>query len=476
MLLHSHLNSRPFAQVQAYGTGVALPPLVLFQQRPWIPFILAASSCVALATRAEADPPTDPVLAKLIAESLGSRPEIASAQAQVEAMQARVSQASAWSDPQLQFGVQNDSFTSWTVGAVPISFFRIMVSQTFPWPGKNGLREARAEFAVQEGREFTSRVRLATEAEVRRSYIRLLLARGRLALTKRLETLWNKSAAAARALYEAGGGSQAEILRARLAIARLKQRELSLVSKERNQGEALNRSANRSLDAPIVTPIHLVDLAKPTVGDPQRQLSDAVERSPELLAVVASEHSADSSRDLAKRERYPDITVSAAVMPRGGPLPTMWSLAVATNLPIFATSKQNRAVDEAVALAAAARAKQETIRQLLQLRVRQRYTAATALAEMLRSYESNLLVTSRATADSALAQYEVGRGSFALVFEGLAGVLEDEDAYLQLLADAQLLAIDSLAVSLEAPALSETGSQMTGRGSGNAGAMQQVGM
>jgi cobalt-zinc-cadmium efflux system outer membrane protein len=183
--------------------------------------LIAAGGSVA-GMAADATParaiPTDATLARLIADSLAARPELRRARASVEAEVERVPQAGALPDPMLQLGVQNDGFTSIGIGEMENSYVSIMISQTFPWPGKRGLREDVVRLGVDQATLEVARVQLGTEAEVRRTYLDLLLVRDRLELLERLRGIWEQSLATARARYEAGAGAQSDVLRAQLEL------------------------------------------------------------------------------------------------------------------------------------------------------------------------------------------------------------------------------------------------------------------
>jgi len=397
---------------------------------------------------------SDPTLARLISESLSARPEIAAVEATVRAQRAKVAQAGAWPDPMLQLGVQNDGFMSWEVGKMETSYFSVMVSQTFPWPGKSDLRSDVAELAVGQSKLGVSRLRLSTEAEVRRLYVGLLLVRDRMVLLDRLTSLWEKSAEVARFVYESGGGAQSDLLRSRLELGRLRLRRLALAAEVRTVVQGLNRLRGRPLDELVETKVRLVDLGVPRLLDEQRAVDDALARSPELAAAQIYITSAGKAVDLANRSYFPDLVVSAGVMPRGGDFPPMWLLSVGATIPIFAGSKQNSAVREGEARAAAARANVDGVEQLLRLRVRERLTALAALLDTLRIYDDGLLVESGATAESTLAQYQVGKVSFVSVLDANAGVLADEDGYLQALAQAHQIGIAGYELSPNPVAIS----------------------
>lgn len=416
--------------------------------------------------------PSDPLLDRLIMEGLSARPEIAAGEATVRAQIARVPQAGAMPDPMLQFGAQNDGFTSWEVGKMETSYYSVMASQTFPWPGKRGLRSEIAELGVGQSNSVVDRLRLSTEADVRRLYVGLLLARNRLALIDRLVVLWGKSAEVARVVFEAGGGAQSDLLRSQLELTRLEQRRLALLAEERTLVQGLNRLRAHPLDDPIVTTVQLADLGAPTLFDETAAVDYALAHSAELAAARIAVTAADRSTNLANKSYYPDLTVSAGIMPRGGDFSPMWLLSVGGPIPVFAGSKQNRAVEESGARAAASRSNVDALEQVLRLRVRERLTALSALSETIRIYRDGLLIQSQATAETTLTQYQVGKVGFASVLDTNAGVLADEDGYLQAIAEAHRIAIAAHELSLDpVPAVGGNAmgaASMPGRGAMNA--------
>ncbi len=156
-------------------------------------------------------------------------------------------------DPMLQVGIQNDGFTSIEIGQMPTSFVSVMATQTFPWPGKLRLREEVAQLGASQNTKLLARIRLSTEAEVRRAYLDLVLARDRLTLLDQLHATWERSAAFAQVRYETGGGAQADVLRAQLELSRLEQRKFALLAQERGRVQTLNRLRSHPLAEPIDT-------------------------------------------------------------------------------------------------------------------------------------------------------------------------------------------------------------------------------
>lgn len=440
-------------------------------------WVLAAMAFVAApvhaAEGAEQKPgayvlPTDPVLDRLIQESFAARPELRAGEDLVRAQREAAIQAGALPDPSLSLGIQNDSFTSIEIGKMETSYVSAMASQTFPWPGKLGLREKISELGTDVARTDVARTRLTIEADVRRAYLDLVLVRDRKRLLDRLRELWRQSEQVAMARYEAGEGSQADVLRAQLERGRLQQRQYSLDSEERIRLQTLNRLRGRPLDESIETTVVLKDLPLADLGTADRALNDALERSPEIAALRIGTDQAKQTVALARRSYYPDLAVGAGVMFRG-PMPPMWQATVSIPLPVYAGSKQSRAVAEGQARASAERERLEALVQLLGERVKEREAAWTALRDTVELYRKGLLVQSSATAESTLSQYQVGRVGFASVSEAISGYIGDEDAFLQSLADLHRIAILQAEVSLDPVALPVTGAMAPAAGMSSQG-------
>jgi outer membrane protein TolC len=412
---------------------------------------LAALLAVARVSRAEpTEPalPADPTLSRLIAESLAARPEIAGARALADADRDQVSQAGALPDPMLQLGIQNDGFTSIEIGRMDTSFVSIMAQQTLPWPGKRGLRAEVAGLGAAQARQAIARLQLATEADVRRAYLDLVLARDRLALLAALAAVWQNALGVARVRYVAGDGAQSDVLRAQLEIERLGQRRLAVGADERSRVQQLNRLRAHPLDEPIDSPAHVRDLAALAGLDARFSADRAVAHSPELAAARLAITRAERTVALAGKSAYPDLTVATGVMIRGA-LPPMWAVTVGGPLPVFAGARQRREVAEGQARASAARSEAAAVEQLLRLRVAERRTAFAALVATVELYQRGLLVQSQATTESTLAQYKVGKVAFASVLEASAGFIADQDGFLAAVAAAHRLVIADDEISLE---------------------------
>jgi outer membrane protein TolC len=413
--------------------------------------------------------PTDQTLARLIDESVAARPELHQAEAAVRAERERVPQVGALPDPVLTLGIQNDSFKEIMIGKAETSWWQVMITQGLPWPGKRGLREDVARLGADEAGAGLNRTRYTTEADVRRAYTDLLSARDRLTLLKQLEGIWQTSAGVARSRYESGEGAQSDVLRAQLELNRLRQRRWALEAQERTAVQTLNRLRGRPVEEAIETTASLRDVELPALPPEDVAVSDALAQSPELAQARLAAARASSSVALAQKERWPDLAIQAGIMPRGQ-LEPMWLAAVSIGLPVWSSRKQSRAVAESRAREDASKQSAEAVEQVLRLRVAERRAVYGALLENVRIFREGLLVQSRATSQSTLAQYRVGKVTFASVLEANAGYIADEETFLAAIADAQRVAIASAEVSLDPVGVSGAGGGMASGGIPGAGA------
>jgi cobalt-zinc-cadmium efflux system outer membrane protein len=424
---------------------------------PVLTLVVSVALGVPGATRAGEGPgPTigladDPQVAAMVREALERSPEIAREAANVRAERDRVPQAGALPDPTLTLGIQNDGFQSIQIGTMETSYWQVMLTQPIPWPGKLGARGdvARAQEGVADAR--LAKARLTRTAEVERAYVDLLLVRGQLELLERLDVLWKQAEVMARTRYEVGQGAQSDLLRAQLERTRLMKQRVALESAEHARVQTLNSLRVHPLDEPVPTPRSLRAIADPALPLPDEAMADAERRSPDLAISARNVAAADRRVDSAKQDWFPDLSVSASVMPRGQIEP-MWALQLGVTLPVYGASKQSKAVSENVSRREAEIRDEDATRLLVQLRARERQTLLAAALRTLEIYRSGLLVQSDATVRSTLAQYQVGKVTFPSVLEVLRGLVADEGGYLDSLAETQRVAIDQREVSLAPPA------------------------
>jgi outer membrane protein TolC len=391
----------------------------------------------------------DPVLRELVRQALEARPELKQGRALIEAERARIPQSRILPDPVITLGIQNDGFTSIQIGKMETSWATVMASQAFPWFGKRDLRAGVVEAQVDRAEVDLNRATLAVTAEVERAYLDLLEVREQVQLLGRMDALWSQSEGISRSRYETAGGTQSDLLRAQLARSRLRQRRVLVVAEESRRLLVLNRLRGQSPSALLSPGLSLADLADPRLGELTDAIANAQQRSPELRRARVQGEQAKRQISLTRRDPYPDVIVTAAVMPRGGSFETMWQAGVSLTVPVWSLSRRDHALREGRARVSAAEANVEGIRCLLEQRVRERHALLAALLDSLHIFRSGLLVQSEATVASTLAQYRVGRVDITPLLDAMAGYVTDVNGFLESVVQAQRLEIAERELSLD---------------------------
>ncbi len=309
----------------------------------------------------------------------------ARARADVLAERARVPQAGALADPTLVLGIQNDGFQGIKIGVEPTSFWQVLLNVPLSWPGKRGLREDVAEAQLGVAEAALQRVRLSLLGEVERAYLDLRLVRGQLVLQERLESLWKQAEEIARARYQVGEAPQSDLLRAQLERTRLRLQRLALESAERTGAAGDQpparpppRRAGRHPARPRRCP------PRSRCPRPEALLADAEARSPDLALAARNVGRREARVKSAYRERWPDLSLTAAIMPRGQ-LEPMWAASVGLIAPHLLVGQGVARGRRGRAVRTSEQQGVESVRQLLVLRTRERHTALPRCSSRSRS-------------------------------------------------------------------------------------------
>ncbi len=396
------------------------------------PRSLALALSVALApghARAQAAAQEDPVLAALVREALETTPDVAAVRAALEAARQRPAQARALPDPMLQAAYTNDGWSP-SLGAMPMTTLALMWSQELPWPGKRRLRGQLAEREADALPPQLQRTLLSLEAQLRRAYADLLLARQLLGLVAEQEGVWAEIEGVARARYAVGQGAQQDVLRAQIERTRVEQLRAEQALQAEIKKAELNRLAARPGEAALDTParLRLDPIAEPR----DVALARAADKSPELAAAAAAIERERVAVALARKDYKPDFTLQGGYMNRGA-LDPMWLASASLTLPVQKT-RRAAALAEAQARLVAAQRQRESIGLQLRFRTEERLAQLRSAESLVALYEKGIVPQDQMSVEAAVASYQAGKVPFLAVLESLATLYGDRSTQLQLVA------------------------------------------
>jgi cobalt-zinc-cadmium efflux system outer membrane protein len=214
------------------------------------------------------------------------------------------------------------------------------VSQKVPFPGKLSARGRIVEDAVRMALANLTDTRIATVAQVQKSYYSYYLADASIEITGQSEQLLRQIHDVAAARYKAGAATQQDVLRAEVELYGLQNDLITLEQQRATARALLNTSMNRAVDAPLPPP-QPVALAQVAWKLPQA-MQRAVASSPRLARVQAQIERDLETVKLARLNYFPDLTVgySYTFISQSGISPVRtgddaWNLAFGVNLPIW---------------------------------------------------------------------------------------------------------------------------------------------
>jgi outer membrane protein TolC len=359
--------------------------------------------------------------AALIQEVLRRNPGLAAARSAWRAALARYPQETALEDPMLDSSIGPDSFGS---GAVDPGF-RIGLSQALPFPGKREIRGERALAEAEASSQEYAGERLALASTASLLFDEYYLATRASEQNARHLALVQDLSQAALARYEAGSASQQDALLAEAELAELLHSEIALATSQRRAVERINTLLHRFPELPLPPPPAVLPVPAEAKLDVAELTQRALAERPELRAARARSEAREQSVALARREYFPDFTVSGAYDRFWQEKPLQPVLGLAVNVPIQ-LGRRNGALDEAQAELARARSETQREEDRVRLGVARavdRLREAHHLVELTRD---RILPVSRDRLAASRAAFESGQGSFLELVDAERGLRRAE--------------------------------------------------
>jgi outer membrane protein, heavy metal efflux system len=379
-----------------------------------IGIVAAPSSHADQPRSATATPSEQPgaTLASVLTIARQLSPSLAARALDTEAARARVGVAGSLPDPTLR--ITSDEIDR--LSGPRQNKMLYSVEQDIPLWGKRELRRHAAEAEVSQKNaelkdaeaELAERVKVAFAA-----YYQTYQA---LRATRALRPILANIAQTARDRYAQNLAPQQDVIRTELETTRL--------ASEIARVEGLLMSAQGRLNALLLRPLQAV-LAPPQslrpLPPPDRlDIAELVDRTraanPLLAANDAMIRAADRNAVLARRAWYPDVTLSAGAIDRGGNGPNGYGASISAKVPLQWGLHEGQ-VRDAAAQASAARARMDVARQQISGDLAEATAALEASRRGVDLSRQRLIPQAQAMLRSATADYAVGKAELTSVLQ-----------------------------------------------------------
>ncbi len=347
-----------------------------------------------------------------------NNPEYASMRYEADAAGERITPAGALPDPKFKIelmditkmGEQNASLSPSRVGST-----KYTVTQELPWYGKRDLKRGIAELAAEAAQGQVRGAWAEIAAKLKTAHAQLYLLNRNEQLTREILDLMVRLEKDAQVRYAGGLAMQQDVIRAQIEQTGMRN-DLIMLENEGNMLRArINMLLARPASAPLVTPDVLRPIPAPAKLDYVTLEERVRGRNPQLFADDAKIKSAQKSRELAYKERYPDFMLGVTPVQYRNSIKE-WEVMLEFNIPLQQSSRRAMERESEAMLSAARSRKEATANQVLsELAENLSGIEAARRTEVLAT--TSLLPQAELSFNSALVAYENGKVDFATLLE-----------------------------------------------------------
>ena len=376
----------------------------------------------------------------LLDHARAQNPELALMRAEAEAAGHRVGPAGALPDPLLRVELMNvnnyGNDAGFNLLPKKVGETRYTLMQMLPWWGKRDLRRDIANADVQQAQARTAAAWTELSMRIQAAYARYYLAAGNERLTREILDLMKRVEQIAQARYAGGLVVQQDAIRAQLEQTTMRAELIMLESEKRQQRARLNALLARAADAPLAEPQALRPLPPAGALDPGALAERVRAANPQLLAEEARLAGAEKSRELTRRNRYPDFSVGLQPTQMGSRI-TSWGVMLEVNIPLQQGTRRAQET-EAEAMVAAARARSQNLANQLVGELGESVAMLDAARQSEALASNQTLPQSDLSLRSAIAAYENGRLEFTALLEAQRQIRKARQDQLKAQAEARV--------------------------------------
>jgi outer membrane protein TolC len=361
----------------------------------------------------------DRVLHGLVAEALSRHPAVEARRAALRAAERRIRPAGALDDPMLETGLMDLTLPDFASSRSDFTEWDLSLSQMVPWPGTLGARTGAARASRDAAHADVGTLERDLTVAMAAAYYRLRYLATALEVQERQRRLLEAAVQLSTTRYATGLAPQSDPIQARLARERLASEEEVLRGEYSATLATVNslraRPATDSVEAGVIRAgsieAHLLPLPPA-----ESLVTSALRAHPRLAARRAMLEQASLGVRLERLAARPDFSVMVRYGYRGSvggrQLPDFFSTFVGLRLPLYRARKQSQLVAAARADSVGAAAALADAERELTLEVAETVARAEAGRRRLELLVRGVLPAARATVESVVRSYQVGRTEF----------------------------------------------------------------
>jgi len=368
-------------------------------------------------------------LQSLVSAAVERNPELKASESRWRMFASKARQSSSLEDPMLMVKAQNmlvrepfvfnkDAQSAMVVG----------LSQQVPFWGKRGLRRRMATSEAESYRWAFEERKLELARMVKETCYRLWAVDRQLEIVAESLRLLGDNVRWSGVKYSLGQGTQQDMHNA--GIERLKMLEMQIALQQ--QRKSLEANLNYLLYRPLSTPVPAMSgFTLPKLTFTAEELESlAFEKRPQLKSLSSLVEKGDAARRLARKESYPDFTLSFEYMMRQAvsnemgtdPGDNMFSAGVSFNLPVW-REKRQAMVAESMAESSMSAEEFDALKSEISLKIRQDMAELDRIGKTIALYTGGVIPQAAQSLESAMIAYRVNKADFGMVLDSRMSIL-----------------------------------------------------
>jgi outer membrane protein TolC len=362
--------------------------------------------------------------------ALANNPGLAEMRERYAALSEVAPQQATLPDPVLSFGAANFPWDDFDRNQENMTQLQVGFSQLFPYPGKLELRGDIAGFEAEAAEHSVSEIRLRLDENVAVAWWEIYFFDRSLDTVAANQALLRQFVEVAQAKYRVGKGLQQDVLLAQLELSRLLDQAIRVSALRDQQAIRLNILMGGSPGDPVQLPT-MVERSSALVA-PEAQLYERAMASRPLLDERRALVRASESRlALARKDYLPDFRVGVMYGHRdendfGESRQDFLSVMLSVNVPLYASTRQDRAVQQYSRELARSRYALSDQRNSILSAIAMARSDHRRASEQLVLLSQGILPQARQTVESMLAGYQVGQVDFLNLVRSQVTLLNHE--------------------------------------------------
>jgi outer membrane protein, heavy metal efflux system len=303
--------------------------------------------------------------------------------------------------------------------------YMVGVEQMLPWTGKRGAMGAmeRAMADAMKGDYESARLEMSLMASM--LYDELYSAGRMLELNAHHIRLMEQMKASAEAMYVASGASMQDPIEAEVSIARMEREQASIEARIAVLSARINALLHRLPDASLPPLPETLELLPPEMRDAETLRQVALGSRPELATVEARVQAGQAEAELADRERFPDLVVSASYDTTMMGPEHRFQVGLGFNIP-NQREKRRAMLREAEMKVAMERSRFAELEDAIRLEVESARVELEKARRIFGIYENRLVPAGRDRVTAAEAGFSSGTNDFSTVVTAVNDLREME--------------------------------------------------